>query len=235
MKNAEKLLLPVLVMVAMGIWAFCLGSLEISVAGVVGAVTLLAVFGLLQAGVRFNSIWRNVTIIVWFLLAVVGVGLYGPAFFAADAPIYPVACSSFGLVHFWLAFLGLLWLADRRFSGGRGIKNAIFIGVLVNVCMFAICGMENYFGPILKNVTCIVTSVAVLGSLVWWTGCHESLARYVRVVVYPVLSFLLMMGIVILWAACNRLAERREARQRSVAESAEELAPVPHQQGDAAK
>ena len=235
MKNVEKLLLPVLVMVTISIWAFCFGSLEISVAGVVGAVTLLAVFGLLQACSRLNAILKSAAFITWFLFAVVGVGLYGPAFFAAEAPIYPEACSSFGLVHFWLAFLGLLWLADRRFSGGRGIKYAIFIGVLVNACMFAICGMENYFGPILKNVTCIFTSVAVLGALVWRTGCRESLARYVRVVVYPVLSFLLVMGIIILWTACNRLAERREARHSSVAESTEELAPVPHQQGNAAR
>ena len=235
MKNAEKLLMPVLAMVAMGIWAFCFGNFEVSMAGVAGAVTLLAVFGLLLACRRLNAPWKGVVFTVWFLFAVVVVGWLGPAFFAADALIYSEACSSFGLVHLWLAFLALLWLADRRFSGGRGIENAIFAGVLANACMFAACGKGEFFGTMFENVACIVTSAAVLGALIWRTGCRESLARYVRVVVYPVLSFLLVMGIIILWAACNRLAEKREARQRQGADPATESAPAAVQQGDAAK
>ena len=180
----EKTFMSVLTMLTAGLSLFAVGIqregfLWLSISCVLSSAILLIGSKIVATTEQVrNRRWLHAGMWLWFALMLV-VGLYGPAFLAAESYICIVLCEAFSILNYTLVFVGAMFLLGKtRFK--RRIHGAAVFGL--------------GFG-IMQVTAVVMNAVAVLGLLVWLKGDDEMLKQCKFIALYPSLLILLVLQI----------------------------------------
>ena len=193
----EKTFMSVLTMLTAGLSLFAVGIqregfLWLSISCVFSSAILLIGSKIVATTEQVrNRRWLHAGMWLWFALMLV-VGIYGPAFLAAESYICIVLCEAFSILNYTLVFVGAMFLLGKnRFK--RRIHGAAVFGIGFATCLL---GHILLFPCEIMQVTAVVmNAVAVLGLLVWLKGDDEMLKQCKFIALYPSLLILLVLQI----------------------------------------
>ena len=189
MKKTEKVLLPNLLLLIASLYLISSNNIVSGTLCFAGFVILL-VISLTKYLERVLQSWVWLT--VWLVLSVALI-LYGPALFAAEAPIIIFACVGAGFINFWLAVMGMILAVARSSTKVHGVNRIVAV-VGIGAFPLGSC-MGFYFFPNMPLVLGgLAISLVILGAWIWQKGDDETLRRFKSEILYPCLCILLLVG-----------------------------------------
>lgn len=175
---------PILIVFCEEAGALCLWLSVAALFGIVGV--LIVVMRLMSAA------WGRILLAIWFVFACVIIGLYGPAYFAADADVYGKFCEGMGCVNFLLAVIWVLFYACSRLFGERSMHGVVVSCIVMGACMCSCFYFTSSFDPAVLGR--MILALVVFGALIWLDGDADAMVRYKNHILYPCLVVLLVTG-----------------------------------------